>query len=74
MVDLLVLHIDSLRQTFDQTLIKSFDGFRRYGSDKKVLRKDKRMDRRTDRRTDAQTKAISIIPHPICGGGLKSDL
>ena len=26
---------------------------------------------RTDGRTDGQTKAISIIPHPLRGGGLK---
>ena len=25
---------------------------------------------RTDRQTDGQAKAISIIPHPLCGGGL----
>ena len=27
---------------------------------------------RTDGRTDGQTKAISIIPHPLRGGGLIS--
>ena len=26
-------------------------------------------DGKTDRLTDEQTKAISIIPHPLCGGG-----
>ena len=36
-----------------------------------MLRKDRQTDRRTDRCTDEQTNAISLIPHPLCGGGLK---
>ena len=39
---------------------------------KKVLRKDRWMDRWTDSWPDRQRKAISIIPHPLSGRGLKS--
>ena len=47
MVDLWVLHIDSLRRTFDQTLMKIFQRVQ-----EKVLRKDRWTDRRMDGRTD----------------------
>ena len=59
-----VLHINSLRRTFDQSLMKIFQKVQRYGADKKVLGKDRQM--------DGQTKAISIIPHLLRGGGLIS--
>ena len=38
-----------------------------------MLWKDRRTDRQTDRQTDGQMKAISIIPHLLCGGGLKKN-
>ena len=48
MVDLWVLHIDLLRRTFEQSLMKIFERVKRYGADKKVLQKDRRTDRRRD--------------------------
>ena len=64
MVDLWVLHIDSLRQTFDQSLMKIFQRVREIWSGQESV-----MDE-TDGQTDGQTKAISIIPHLLRGGGI----
>ena len=52
-----VLHIDSLRRTFDQSLMKLFQRVQEIWSGQESV-------------TDGQTKAISIIPHPLHGGGL----
>ena len=62
MVDLWVLHIDSLRRTFDQNLMKIFQRVQEIWSGQESV---------TEGQTDGQTKAISIIPHPLRGGGLK---
>ena len=63
MVDLWVLHIDSLRRIFDQSLMKIFQRVQEIWSDKKVLRKDRRTDRRTD-------EGHFYNPHPFRGRGL----
>ena len=63
MVDLWVLHIDSLRQTFDQSLMKIFQRVQEIRS---------RQESVTEGQTDGQMKAISIIPHLLHGGGLKT--
>ena len=65
MVDLWVLHIDSLRRTFGQSLMKIFQRVQEIWSGQESV-----TDRWMDRRTDGQTKAISIIPRPLRGGGL----
>ena len=61
MVELWVLHIDSLRRTFDQSLIKIFQRVQEIWSGQESV---------TEGQTDGQTKAISINPHPLRGGGL----
>ena len=65
MVDLWVLHIDSLRRTFDQSLMKIFQRVQEID-----MERTRKCYGRTDGRTDGQTKAISIIPHPLRGEGL----
>ena len=60
MVDLWVLHIDSLRLTFDQSLMKIFQRVQEIWSGQESV---------SEGQTDGQTKAISIIPHPLRGGG-----
>ena len=54
MVDLWVLHIDSLRRTFDQSLMKIFQRVQEIWS---------RQESVMEGWTDGQMKAISIIPH-----------
>ena len=66
MLELWVLHIDSLRQTFDQSLMKIFQRVQEIWS-----RQESVTEGQMDGQTDRQTKAISIIPHPLHGGGLK---
>ena len=61
MVDLWVLHIDSLRRTFDQSLMKIFQRVQEIRSGQESV---------AEGQTDGQTKAISVIPHPLRGGGL----
>ena len=61
MVDLWVLHIDSLRRTFDQSLMKIFQRVQEIRSGQESV---------VEGQTDGQTKAISVIPHPLRGGGL----
>ena len=56
-----VLHIDSLRRTSDQSLMQFFQRIQEIWSGHDV----------TEGQTDGQTTAISIIPHPLCGRGLK---
>ena len=58
MVDLWVLHIDSLRRIFEK-----FNENPSKGSGDME---------RTRKCYDGQTKAISIVSHPLCGGGLKN--
>ena len=65
MVDLWVLHIDSLRRTFDQSLMKIFQRVQEIWSGQESV---------TEGQTDGQTKAISIIPHPLHVGGLMTGL
>ena len=81
-----ILHIDLLRRTFDQSLMKIFQRVQEIWSGLQKCygrtdgRTDGRIDGQTDRwkdgqmdrRTDGQTKAISIIPQPLRGGGLKT--
>ena len=69
-----ILHIDSLRRTFDQTLMKIFQRVQEIWSGQESVTEghtDGQTDGQTDRWTEGQTKAISIIPHPLRGGGLK---
>ena len=69
MVDLWVLHIDSMRRTFDRSLIKIFQRVQEIWSGQESVTEGQ-MDGQTDRWTDRQTKAISIIHHLLRGGGL----
>ena len=69
MVDLWVLHIDSLRYTFDQSLMKIFQRVQEIWCRKESVMEGQ-TDGQTDRWTDGQMKAISIILHPLCSGGL----
>ena len=55
MVDLWVLHIDSLRQTFDQSLMKIFQRVQEIWSRQESVMEgqtDRQTDRQMDRRTD----------------------
>ena len=73
MVDLWALHIDSLRQTFEQSLMKIFQRVQDIWSRQESVMEGQTngwTDGRMDRQIDGQTKAISIIPHPLCCGGL----
>ena len=54
MVELWVLHIISLRRTFDQSLMKFFQRVQRCGADTKVLQTDKWTDGVTDGQIDGQ--------------------
>ena len=65
MVDLSILHINSLKRIFDQSLMKIFHRVQEIWSGQESVTEGQ-----TDGQTDGQTKAISIIPHPLCGGGL----
>ena len=60
MVDLWVLHINSLRRTFDQSLMKLFQRVQEIWSGQESV---------TVGQTDGQMD-ISIIPHLLCGGRL----
>ena len=58
MVDLWILHIDSLRRTFDQSLMKIFQRVQEIWSGQESVTEgqtDGQTGRRTDRRTDRQT-------------------
>ena len=59
MVDLWVLHIDSLRRTFDQSLMKIFQRVQEIWSGQESV---------TEGQTNGQIKAISIIPHLLHAG------
>ena len=67
MVDLWVLHIHSLRQTFDQSLMKIFQSVQEIWSGQESVMEGQ-TDGRTGGWTDAQTKAISIIPIHFAAG------
>ena len=74
MVDLWILHNNSLRRTFDQSLMKLFQRIQAIWSRQESVTEgqtDRQTDRQKDRWTDRQMKTISIIPHPLCGRGLK---
>ena len=60
---------DSLRQTFDQSLMKIFQRVQEIWSGQESVTEGQR-DGQTDRQTEGQTKAISIIPHPLRSEGL----
>ena len=66
MVDLRILHIDLRRRTFDQSLMKIFQRVQEIWSGEESVTEG-----RKDGRTGGQTKAISTIPHPLRGRGLK---
>ena len=61
MVDLWVLHINSLRRTFDQSLMKIFQMVQEIWSGQESVKEEQK---------DSHTKAISIIPHPLHGRAL----
>ena len=65
-----VLHIDLLRRTFDQSLMKIFQRVQEIWSGQESVTEG-HTDGWTDRWTDRQMKAISIMPHPLRGWGLK---
>ena len=65
MVDLWVLHIHSLRQTFDQSLMKIFQRVQEIWCGQESVTEGQ-----MGGQTDGQTEAISIIPHPLRCGGL----
>ena len=58
MVDLWVLHIDSLRRIFEKF--------------NEILQRVQEIWSGQESVTDGQTKAISIVSHPLRGGGLKN--
>ena len=74
MVDLWVLHIDSLRQTYNQSLMKIFQRVQEIWSGQKCVTEgqmDGRMDGQTDRWTD---EGHFYNPYPLRGGGLKKSI
>ena len=69
MVDLWVLHIDSLRRTFDQSLMKIFQRVQEIWSGQESFTEGQ-----TDRWTDGQTKAISINPPSASRRGINKGI